>query len=76
MQNRRQAIKTTVLASAALATLPNMMAQTTPAAAAPSDPFTLPPLPYAYEALEPFIDAQTMQIHHDKPLSKWALHQV
>jgi Fe-Mn family superoxide dismutase len=28
--------------------------------------FTLPPLPYAADALEPFIDAQTMQIHHDK----------
>jgi Fe-Mn family superoxide dismutase len=28
--------------------------------------FTLPPLPYAFEALEPHIDAQTMQIHHDK----------
>ena len=26
----------------------------------------LPPLPYAFEALEPHIDAQTMQIHHDK----------
>ena len=66
MINRRQAIKTTVLASAALATLPSIMAQTTPAAAAASDAFTLPPLPYAYDALEPFIDAQTMQIHHDK----------
>jgi Fe-Mn family superoxide dismutase len=29
-------------------------------------PFTLPPLPYAFDALEPYIDAQTMQIHHDK----------
>ena len=28
--------------------------------------FTLPPLPYAYEALEPHIDTLTMQIHHDK----------
>ncbi len=28
--------------------------------------FTLPPLPYDYAALEPYIDAQTMQIHHDK----------
>ena len=28
--------------------------------------FTLPPLPYAHEALEPHIDAQTMQIHHGK----------
>ncbi len=27
---------------------------------------TLPPLPYAYNALEPFIDELTMQIHHDK----------
>jgi superoxide dismutase, Fe-Mn family len=30
------------------------------------DPFTLPILPYAYEALEPNIDTLTMQIHHDK----------
>ncbi len=28
--------------------------------------FTLPALPYAKEALEPNIDAQTMEIHHDK----------
>lgn len=28
--------------------------------------FTLPKLPYAYEALEPHIDAQTMEIHHTK----------
>jgi superoxide dismutase, Fe-Mn family len=28
--------------------------------------FTLPPLPYAYEALEPHIDTETMHIHHDK----------
>jgi Fe-Mn family superoxide dismutase len=26
----------------------------------------LPPLPYAYDALEPYIDTLTMQIHHDK----------
>jgi len=26
----------------------------------------LPPLPYAHDALEPYIDAQTMQIHHGK----------
>ncbi|HVU28246.1 MAG TPA: superoxide dismutase [Verrucomicrobiae bacterium] len=31
-----------------------------------SAPFTLPPLPYAYDALEPHIDAKTMHIHHDK----------
>jgi Fe-Mn family superoxide dismutase len=28
--------------------------------------FQLPPLPYDFAALEPHIDAQTMQIHHDK----------
>ncbi len=29
-------------------------------------PFQLTPLPYGYDALEPFIDTTTMQIHHDK----------
>ena len=29
-------------------------------------PFTVPPLPYAFDALEPHIDAKTMEIHHDK----------
>lgn len=28
--------------------------------------FTLAPLPFAYEALEPHIDTETMKIHHDK----------
>lgn len=28
--------------------------------------YELPPLPYPYEALEPTIDTQTMQLHHDK----------
>ncbi len=27
---------------------------------------TLPPLPYPYDALEPYIDAQTMEIHHTR----------
>jgi Fe-Mn family superoxide dismutase len=34
--------------------------------AAASETFSLPALPYAYDALEPYIDALTMQIHHDK----------
>jgi len=33
---------------------------------APTGPFELPALPYDYAALEPHIDAQTMEIHHDK----------
>ena len=37
-----------------------------PAAAPPSGPFKLPALPYAYEALEPSFDAETMHLHHDK----------
>lgn len=28
--------------------------------------FTVPDLPYAYDALEPYIDSETMTIHHDK----------
>jgi len=34
--------------------------------AVPTGPYTLPPLPYAVDALEPFIDAETMTIHHTK----------
>ena len=29
-------------------------------------PFELAPLPYAYDYLEPVIDAETMKLHHDK----------
>ena len=29
-------------------------------------PYSLPPLPYAFNALEPHIDAKTMEIHHGK----------
>jgi Fe-Mn family superoxide dismutase len=59
------------LALAALATGP-VLAQTGPSVAAqthaqaPAAAFTLPALPYAYEALEPAIDAETMRIHHDR----------
>src|SRR5260370_35089674 len=28
--------------------------------------YEVPPLPYDYSALEPYIDTQTMQLHHDK----------
>lgn len=34
--------------------------------AVPIGGHTLPPLPYAYNALEPYIDEKTMRIHHDK----------
>jgi Fe-Mn family superoxide dismutase len=35
-------------------------------AAVGTAPFQVPPLPYAYDALAPYIDAQTMHLHHDK----------
>lgn len=38
----------------------------TAAVGATSQPFTLPKLAYAYDALEPHIDAKTMEIHHTK----------
>ncbi|NJR50105.1 MAG: superoxide dismutase [Leptolyngbyaceae cyanobacterium CSU_1_3] len=49
----------------------NAQTQTTPVlaptgSALSANPAQLPPLPYAYNALEPYIDAQTMQLHHDK----------
>ena len=38
----------------------------TPTTAAPTGPYTLPPLPYDVAALEPHIDTLTMRIHHDR----------
>ena len=34
-------------------------------------PFPLVPLPYAYNALEPYIDEKTMRLHHDKHLQTY-----
>jgi Fe-Mn family superoxide dismutase len=61
MMTRRQALKTTALAATAAAVAPTALAQTPSSA-----PFTLPPLPYASDALEPHIDARTMEIHHGR----------
>lgn len=65
MQTRRNFLVTTSLAASAVAVAPSF------AFAADSRVAThaigvLPALPYAPDALEPFIDAQTMSIHHDK----------
>ena len=46
--------------------LPAGQTVTTTPPAPLTGPFTLPPLPYAYDALEPYIDAETMHLHHDK----------
>jgi Fe-Mn family superoxide dismutase len=70
---RRQAIKSTLLASALATPLLRAVQAQSPSPApqpsaspAPTGLFTLPPLPYGYDALEPYIDTLTMQIHHDK----------
>jgi len=34
-------------------------------------PFTNTPLPYSYDALEPFIDEETMHLHHDRHLQTY-----
>lgn len=67
---RRAAVKTigtgvALVGLGALAT--KSLAASSPSAPSRTpQPFTLPPLGYAYDALEPHIDAQTMQIHHTK----------
>jgi superoxide dismutase, Fe-Mn family len=78
MMDRRTAIKHVGGAASALLLIDNLAlksanAEQAPAAApaatpaaAPTGPFKLPALPYAYEALEPSFDAETMHLHHDK----------
>ncbi|MFI5149870.1 MAG: superoxide dismutase [Bacteroidia bacterium] len=64
---RREFIRTSALLGAGglvLSALPGSLTAATPAI--PADIYTLPPLPYAYDALEPFIDKLTMEIHHGK----------
>lgn len=57
----RRAVLASAVTFAAVAALGDRAAL-----AAPAGPFTLPPLPYGYDANEPYIDMQTMQLHHDK----------
>ena len=57
---RRQFLATTLAAGSALVLAPCT------AIAQAAEPFSLPELGYAYDALEPHIDARTMEIHHSK----------
>jgi Fe-Mn family superoxide dismutase len=74
MMDRRTALKHLGGAATALLVTETLAAEgfatgqapATPPAAPPAGPFKLPPLPYAYEALEPNFDAETMHLHHDK----------
>jgi Fe-Mn family superoxide dismutase len=58
--SRRQLLRGAAGAAAGLALAPLAVADEKKATG-----FTLPPLPYPFDALEPAIDAKTMQIHHD-----------
>jgi len=63
--SRRQFIKQTGKAGIAIASMP--LIQTFGGLQLPEEPnYTQQPLPYAYNALEPFIDAMTMEIHYTK----------
>jgi Fe-Mn family superoxide dismutase len=70
MINRRSLLKALGITAGLAATHSTLevasLAQAPTAPAPPSGPFTLPPLPYDYDALEPYIDATTMHLHHDK----------
>lgn len=62
---RRDALKTLGAGAALLSVgaLPSLRAVSPPE---PSSLLSLPKLPYAYDALEPHIDARTMELHHSK----------
>ncbi|HZC59957.1 MAG TPA: twin-arginine translocation signal domain-containing protein, partial [Chthoniobacterales bacterium] len=67
MMTRREAIKTVALTAGAFAVAPSLAqgADTDSNVGDTVYPFKVPPLGYPYDALEPYIDALTMQIHHD-----------
>jgi Fe-Mn family superoxide dismutase len=62
---RRQVLQSAA-AGAAVLTLSPLSVRAQDKKEAKEAGFKLPPLPYAYDALEPHIDAETMKIHHDK----------
>lgn len=69
---RREALKKAAIATAACAATTVLTTATKAVESPPmtfastkGGPFWQSPLPYAYDALEPHIDAETMQIHHD-----------
>lgn len=62
----RRDLLATGLGVLGLASLPGSVGQALGQQPKDSGEFVLPPLPYAFDALEPHIDAKTMEIHHDK----------
>lgn len=66
--HRRNLLKGIGLTAAGWFTVPTLRVESGQTQSAPvsSGPYLLPPLPYEYDALEPYIDAETMHLHHDK----------
>ncbi len=66
--NRRALLRAALFALPATALLPRLLyaqdKKNAPDTGAGS--YTLPPLPYRFDALEPYIDRKTMELHHDK----------
>ena len=69
-QNRRQFIKTSGKAGMAIAAMP--LFSTIATNSFDITAYQQQPLPYAYNALEPFIDAMTMEIHYSKHAATYA----
>lgn len=64
--NKREFLKRTFLASSGVLLMSQLDAVATSISLLDDVPFPQPPLGYAYNALEPYIDAQTMEIHYSK----------
>lgn len=64
--NRREFIRTAGLATIGAVVLSKTSNVFGTALVPDATPFTLPALPYSFNALEPHIDAMTMEIHHDR----------
>ncbi len=64
---RRSFVKTVAASAAVVSVLPaGLAAKTILSSSEETMPFTLPDLPYAQNALEPYISANTMSFHHGK----------
>src|SRR5688500_18184609 len=69
MMTRREALHTTAIITAGAVVTGSAISSAHGQAAAPAlapGPHKLPTLPYPFDALEPHIDAKTMEIHHGK----------
>ena len=69
MPDRREVMKAmgmTAIAGLCGLDLKTVSAQTQPTGSSAAAPYSVPPLRYSYDALEPYIDTETMHLHHDK----------